>query len=622
MRIKYRLRSYGVPQFTEVYRRQRSRRPSLTNLLLPTAGMQSVGAQDSTLQAILPESQVSPGDGSAPDALHQGHGREDDAPGTPESGSLSKPTPTESFVDQATTGSPPAAVQQSTTDGSSLSRPSSEQEPEREHGGDEENTPVSLVNEDSTEAYQNGELAEPHEDASTVTEISPPTPPTKTEEGPDVEQEADGNAPLQEVTLGTPPPPVEKSPLDGRYSENPRNSVERTQSPRPSMTARFFGRKSTSDTIHSPSASSHNRNLTMSQGHTLSVVLISSALETIAASREAKRSAPLKEAVDKALNMIKSGQGGDKPREIFEPLRLACETGNEKLQIASLDCISKLISYSFFLEPGVLTDSQELASPPASPLLPHRKSANESQASIRPPNLVDIVTHTITACHTETAPDTVSLQIVKALLSLVLSPTILVHQSSLLKAVRTVYNIFLLSPDPVNQTIAQGGLTQMVHHVFTRCNIGDSLSGSMEENSPQSPKPDGMGHKSRSSSQRPSLTPSTPETYPVPPLTPPNGPEEEASQKAVRINYVDQAVAEPSIIQEVDVQSPGPGTASLYVHISTDSGVAFSYVRIGKRSRTTTRTSTLRSRTFTRTLSPQGTSSLKMRSSYSALFAS
>ena len=44
----------------------------------------------------------------------------------------------------------------------------------------------------------------------------------------------------------------------------------------------------------------------------------------------------------------------------------------------------------------------------------------------------------------------------------------LVHQSSLLKAIRAVYNVFLLSNDASNQVVAQGGLTQMVHHVFGR----------------------------------------------------------------------------------------------------------------------------------------------------------
>lgn len=216
----------------------------------------------------------------------------------------------------------------------------------------------------------------------------------------------------------------------------------------------------------------HKRSLTMSTGHTVSVVLISSALETILSSKEAKRSLPLRDSAQNALEMVRAGKGGDRPREIFEPLRLACETRSEKLMIASLDCISKLISYSFFAEES---SAPLLPSPPPSPTLQGRRSMSGLQSNIRQPSLVDLVVHTITACHIETTPETVSLQVVKALLALVLSPTIHVHQSSLLKAVRTVYNVFLLSTDPVNQMVAQGGLTQMVHHVFTRCGSGKSV---------------------------------------------------------------------------------------------------------------------------------------------------
>ncbi|KAF8558936.1 Sec7-domain-containing protein [Imleria badia] len=216
----------------------------------------------------------------------------------------------------------------------------------------------------------------------------------------------------------------------------------------------------------------HKRSLTMSTGHTVSVVLISSALETILTSKEAKRSHPLRNSAQNALEMVRAGKGGDRPREIFEPLRLACETRSEKLMIASLDCISKLISYSFFAEE---TSAPLLPSPPPSPTLQGRQSMSGSQSNIPQPSLVDLVVHTITACHIETTPETVSLQVVKALLALILSPTIYVHHSSLLKAVRTVYNVFLLSTDPVNQMVAQGGLTQMVQHVFTRCRSGKPL---------------------------------------------------------------------------------------------------------------------------------------------------
>ncbi|ETW81257.1 hypothetical protein HETIRDRAFT_417418 [Heterobasidion irregulare TC 32-1] len=95
--------------------------------------------------------------------------------------------------------------------------------------------------------------------------------------------------------------------------------------------------------------SSHKRSMTISQSNSVSTVLFTSALDT-AASHEAKRSAPLREGVDIALEIVRAGMGDDHPREIFKPLCLACETRNEKLMVASLDCISKLISYSFFVE--------------------------------------------------------------------------------------------------------------------------------------------------------------------------------------------------------------------------------------------------------------------------------
>jgi brefeldin A-inhibited guanine nucleotide-exchange protein len=203
---------------------------------------------------------------------------------------------------------------------------------------------------------------------------------------------------------------------------------------------------------------SSSTSITSGQGQMLSSVLITSALKTIAASKEAKRSQQLREAVEHALEMVNQGQGGDKPREIFEPLRLACETQNEKLMVPSLDCISKLISYAFFVENSDVAP-QNYTSPPGSPT---------ASAAGLPVSLADLVTHTITSCYTESTSDAVSLQIVKALLQIVLSPQILVHHSSLLKAVRTVYNIFLLSQSPMTQNVAQGGLTQMVHHIFTR----------------------------------------------------------------------------------------------------------------------------------------------------------
>lgn len=318
--------------------------------------------------------------------------------------------------------------------------------------------PLSGIAGEHVEPVENGShtvtgAAQPAvwQDASTVVEApptskqTPPTPPAKSHQLPSVRESMDVHRP-RPATPGTP------VKTNGHEEHRPQ----------------------TPSSAHGPlSASSHKRSITISQGNTVSVVLISSALETILASKEAKRSTPLRESAQKALEMIRAGQGGDRPREIFEPLRLACETRSEKLMIASLDCISKLISYSFFVEPS---SAQALSSPPPSPSLQGRNSiSGASHSSLPQPSLVDLVVHTITTCHSEASPETVSLQVVKALLSLVLSPTIYVHHSSLLKAVRTVYNVFLLSTDAVNQMVAQGGLTQMVHHIFTRCRSPGSV---------------------------------------------------------------------------------------------------------------------------------------------------
>jgi brefeldin A-inhibited guanine nucleotide-exchange protein len=297
--------------------------------------------------------------------------------------------------------------------------------------------------------------------------------------GPAAETSTSGDS-SRTTEIVEPPVPPAKSPPPIRSPPTRNASLAPGAAGRARLAEdlRSNGVNGSAPTSRSASPAPHRRSMTISKGRTVSTVLITSALETIAASKDAKRSQPLKESVQRALDLVKSGEGGDRPREIFEPLRLACETRNEKLMIASLDCISKLISYSFFAEPASSRSSQTLPSPPPSPGPgAHAHTSSASHPEMHEISLVDLVVNTITACHTESTPETVSLQIVKALLALVLSSTILVHQSSLLKAVRTVYNVFLLSMDPINQTVAQGGLTQMVNHVFSRCKLdGPSLS--------------------------------------------------------------------------------------------------------------------------------------------------
>jgi brefeldin A-inhibited guanine nucleotide-exchange protein len=178
-----------------------------------------------------------------------------------------------------------------------------------------------------------------------------------------------------------------------------------------------------------------------------SLVFVITALETIATSKDAKRNKKLHDALATALSAIKTE--GDpariNPEILFEPLQLASEAPTVAVSIAALDCIGKLISYSYFSVPSEPRGDSEL------------------------PPLIERAIDTICDCFQgEATPPEVQLQIVKSLLAAILNDKIVVHGAGLLKAVRLTYNIFLLSKSSANQQVAQGALTQMVGTVFER----------------------------------------------------------------------------------------------------------------------------------------------------------
>ncbi|CAG8542212.1 10753_t:CDS:2 [Paraglomus occultum] len=218
-----------------------------------------------------------------------------------------------------------------------------------------------------------------------------------------------------------------------------------------------------------------------------SSVFIVNALESITSSKEARRNKKLKESVAKALDMIQHDESGKESQNlsgfdayiIFEPLQLACQTGSTSLMITALDCISKLISYNYLIEHDIRSSTL-----PIDTTLPPTETKPENESETTPAKvekrlLMEMVVDTICDCFVgESTDDKVQLQIIKALLAAVSSTTNPIHQTPLLKAIRTSYNIFLLSRNSANQTIAQGTLTQMVHHVFSRIKL-DGLTASL-----------------------------------------------------------------------------------------------------------------------------------------------
>ncbi|KAK4142537.1 uncharacterized protein C8A04DRAFT_13116 [Dichotomopilus funicola] len=177
-----------------------------------------------------------------------------------------------------------------------------------------------------------------------------------------------------------------------------------------------------------------------------SLKFVVSSLDTIAA--HAGRNKQLAELAEKALAAIKENdQQLPDPEVVFAPLQLAAKTGTTPLATTALDCIGKLISYSYFSAPS---------------------SSAEQDGAERAP-LIERAIDTICDCFQgEATLVEVQLQIVKSLLAAVLNDKIIVHGAGLLKAVRQVYNIFLLSRSTANQQVAQGTLTQMVGTVFER----------------------------------------------------------------------------------------------------------------------------------------------------------
>ncbi|CAK7265697.1 guanine nucleotide exchange protein for ADP-robosylation factor [Sporothrix epigloea] len=216
-----------------------------------------------------------------------------------------------------------------------------------------------------------------------------------------------------------------------------------------------------------------------------SLKFVAASLGVIAAAKDTSHNAPLAAAVKTALDAIKEQDPQfPSPVIIFAPLQLATRSGSIPLTTTALDCIGKLISYSYFSIPAgtagatssaadgtATTSNGDPQSQPAADGAASTAEDNTSDTADSAP-LIERAIDTICDCFQgDTTPPEVQLQIVKSLLAAVLNDKIVVHGAGLLKAIRQVYNIFLLSRNASNQQVAQGTLTQMVGTVFERVKL-------------------------------------------------------------------------------------------------------------------------------------------------------
>ncbi|THC92980.1 hypothetical protein EYZ11_007541 [Aspergillus tanneri] len=237
-------------------------------------------------------------------------------------------------------------------------------------------------------------------------------------------------------------------PADDQTVNLPKNTPSETQeagsAPPPDVIPDLRVR---SDSRSTTATLATQRSVTVS-----STVFIVTALDTIGLSREARRSKELEDAVNAALaNVKQSDRLPIDPEVIFRPLHLATKSFSIPLQVTALDCIGKLITYSYFAFPSTQTETES--------------------GSGQPP-LIERAIDAICDCfENEATPNEIQQQIIKSLLAAVLNDKIVVHGAGLLKAVRQIYNIFIYSKSSQNQQIAQGSLTQMVGTVFDRVRV-------------------------------------------------------------------------------------------------------------------------------------------------------
>lgn len=143
------------------------------------------------------------------------------------------------------------------------------------------------------------------------------------------------------------------------------------------------------------------------------------------------------------LEDLESGRG-DIERS-FYVLKLACQSRSSRIVIIALDCIQKLVAYGYLR--GTRLD-------------PHEQTKGL---------LIDTIVESVCNCfHGPATDDGVQLQIIKALLTLVTSPYCQVHESSLLLAIQTCFDIYLSSRNVTNQNTAKATLTQMYNSSFQK----------------------------------------------------------------------------------------------------------------------------------------------------------
>ncbi|CAH8676641.1 unnamed protein product [Schistosoma rodhaini] len=128
---------------------------------------------------------------------------------------------------------------------------------------------------------------------------------------------------------------------------------------------------------------------------------------------------------------------------LLRPFQLACTMKSPKIVSTAVDSLQKLIAYGHIPNTAVC-----------------------SSGKVR---IIEQVVTTICSCFQGVQTDDgIQLQILKALLTVITSSVVEIHEADILLVVRTCYNIFMATKNPINQATARATLTQIISVLFQR----------------------------------------------------------------------------------------------------------------------------------------------------------
>ncbi|CCH62392.1 hypothetical protein TBLA_0H01040 [Henningerozyma blattae CBS 6284] len=203
--------------------------------------------------------------------------------------------------------------------------------------------------------------------------------------------------------------------------------------------------------------------------------LVQDSLITLLSDRQIKRLPSTSKVLEATIARLDSVIKGESDSHsyldsisVFESLRLCCRVNSSHIQSQALSCFSKLFSFRALDEKLLVNLPDAMASDDQKP------NQRDISTGVTPPpkqTLLDASINAICACfEPENTKPEVDVQIIRALSNCILieDKSGICHGASLLKVVRTLYNIFIYSNEISTQTIAQATLSQIINSVYDK----------------------------------------------------------------------------------------------------------------------------------------------------------